>query len=115
MVDRSNGPIMSLIVDRGDEMTLYRWNSTKRKFEPTRVKSPILKGEHVRKLHVEKGQRVRAEVATGELFIRVVEGAWRIQIANSQLTVRHDEAVIIPSGFSHSAVALEDSYALQTE
>ena len=37
--------------------------------------------------------------------------AWRMQIANSQLTVRHDEAVIIPSGFSHSAEAIEDSFA----
>jgi hypothetical protein len=31
------------------------------------------------------------------------------------LTVRHDEAVIIPSGFSHSAEAIEDSFALQME
>jgi len=72
-------------------------------------------GERVRRMHVGKGQRIRAEVATGELFIRVMEGAWRMQIANSQLTVRHDEAVIIPSGFSHSAEAIEDSLALQME
>jgi quercetin dioxygenase-like cupin family protein len=66
-------------------------------------------------VRIGKGQRMRAEVATGELFIRVIEGAWRMQIANSQLTVRHDEAVIIPSGFSHSAEAIEDSFALQME
>jgi quercetin dioxygenase-like cupin family protein len=66
------------------------------------------------KLQMEKGQSSRAEVATGELFIRMIKGAWRMQIANDQLTVRHDEAVIIPSGFSHSAEAIEDSVALQT-
>ena len=44
----------------------------------------------------------------------MIKGAWRMQIANSQLTVRYDEAVIIPSGFSHSAEAIEDSVALQT-
>jgi dTDP-4-dehydrorhamnose 3,5-epimerase-like enzyme len=36
-----------------------------------------------------------------------------MQIAGSQLTVRNDEAVIIPSGFSHSAEAIEDSIAVQ--
>lgn len=66
-------------------------------------------------MRVGKGERIRAEVATGDLCIRVIEGAWRMQIANSLLTVRHDEAVIIPSGFSHSAEAIEDSFALQME
>ena len=92
-------------------MTLYRWDSVERKFTPTSVQNNMPPGERVRRLRVGKGQRVRAEVATGELFIRVIEGAWRMQIANSQLTVRHDEAVIIPSGFSHSAEAIEDSFA----
>jgi hypothetical protein len=66
-------------------------------------------------MRVSKGERIRAEVATGDLCIRMIEGAWRMQIANSHLTVRHDEAVIIPSGFSLSAEAIEDSLALQTE
>jgi quercetin dioxygenase-like cupin family protein len=96
-------------------MTLYRWDSVERKFTPTSVQNHMPPGERVRRLHIGKGQRIRAEVATGELFIRVIEGAWRMQIANSQLTVRHDEAVIIPSGFSHSAEAIEDSFALQME
>jgi mannose-6-phosphate isomerase-like protein (cupin superfamily) len=95
-------------------MTLYRWDSTERKFTATDVQNTMPAGEHVRQMRVEKGQRICAEVATGELFIRVVEGAWRMQIANSQLTVRHNEAVIIPSGFSHSAEAIEDSYAVQS-
>jgi quercetin dioxygenase-like cupin family protein len=72
-------------------------------------------GERVqwKQLRVGKGQRIRAEVASGELFIRMLEGAWRMQIANSHLTVRHNEAVIIPSGFSHSAEAIEDSFVVQ--
>ena len=97
-------------------MTLYRWDSMERKFTSTSVKNTTPPpGERVRRIRVGKGQRVRAEVATGELCIRVIEGAWRMQIADSQLTVRHDEAVIIPSGFSHSAEAIEDSFAVQTE
>lgn len=96
-------------------MTLYRWDSVERKFTPTSVRYDMPPGERVRRMRVGKGQRIRAEVATGELFIRVIEGAWRMQIANSQLTVRHDEAVIIPSGFSHSAEAIEDSFAVQME
>lgn len=96
-------------------MTLYRWDSIDRKFTPTSVRNDMQPGERVRRMRVGKGQHTRPEVATGELFIRVIEGAWRMQIANSQLTVRHDEAVIIPSGFSHSAEAIEDSFALQME
>jgi len=96
-------------------MTLYRWNSAEKKFTPTSVKRTIKPGDGARRLRVEKGQRVRAEVATGDLLIQMIEGAWRMQIANSQLTVRHDEAIIIPSGFSHSAEAIEDSFAVQME
>jgi mannose-6-phosphate isomerase-like protein (cupin superfamily) len=96
-------------------MTLYRWNSVERKFTASSVRNDIPTSERVRRMRVGKGQHIRAEVATGDLCIRVIEGAWRMQIANSQLTVRHDEAVIIPSGFSHSAEAIEDSFALQTE
>ncbi|MEK6323650.1 MAG: hypothetical protein AABN33_18570 [Acidobacteriota bacterium] len=96
-------------------MTLYRWDSVERKFTPTSVQNDMPPAEGaLRRLRVGKGQRIRAEVATGELFIRMLEGAWRMQIANNQLTVRHDEAVIIPSGFSHSAEAIEDSFALET-
>lgn len=96
-------------------MTLYRWDSVERKFTPTNVPSDMPPGERVRRMHVGKGQRICAEVATGDLCIRVIEGAWQMQIADSRLTVRHDEAVIIPSGFSHSAEAIEDSFALQME
>ena len=96
-------------------MTLYRWDSAEKKFMPTSVKRTIKPGEGARRLRVEKGQRVRAEVATGDLLIQMIEGAWRMKIANSQLTVRHDEAIIIPSGFSHSAEAIEDSFAVQME
>jgi len=96
-------------------MTLYRWDSAEKKFTPTSVKRTIKPGETARRLRVEKGQRVRAEVASGDLLIQMIEGAWRMQIANSKLTVRHDEAIIIPSGFSHSAEAIEDSFAVQME
>ena len=96
-------------------MTLYRWDSVERKFTSTSVRREIRPSDRVRQLRVGKGQHTRAEVATGDLWIQMIEGAWRMQIANSQLTVRNDEAVIIPSGFSHSAEAIEDSCALQME
>jgi mannose-6-phosphate isomerase-like protein (cupin superfamily) len=96
-------------------MTLYRWESIERKFTPAPFPSEMLPAERVplKPLRIGKGERVRVEVATGDLFIRMLEGAWRMQIANSQLTVRHNEAVIIPSGFSHSAEAIEDSVVLR--
>jgi quercetin dioxygenase-like cupin family protein len=98
---------------KGIEMTLYRWDSNERRFRQTSARVPAGNQSPLR-LETEKGQRVRAEVATGDLLIRMIKGAWRMQIASSQLTVRDDEAVVIPSGFSHSAEAIEDSIALQT-
>jgi len=96
-------------------MTLYRWDSVERKFARSSVQNDVASGEGaLRKVRVGKGQRIKAEVATGDLCIKVLEGAWQMQIADNQLTVRHDEAVIIPSGFSHSAEAIEDSVALET-
>lgn len=94
-------------------MTLYRWDSIERKFTATSDNTEMPQGDSAQR-RVNKGERTRAEVATGDLLIQVLEGAWRMQIANDQLTVRHDEAVIIPSGFSHSAEAIEDSCALET-
>ena len=96
-------------------MTLYRWDSIERRFTPTSVHNVTPATERLtRRVQAGKGQRIRAEVATGELFIRVIEGAWRMEIANGELTVRHNEGVIIPSGFSHSAEAIKESSALQT-
>lgn len=95
-------------------MTLYRWDSLERKFTPVSIRSDIPSGESIRSVRVGKGQRTRPEIATGEVLIRVLEGAWQMQIADNQLTVRNDEAVMIPSGFSHSAEAIEDSFAIET-
>jgi quercetin dioxygenase-like cupin family protein len=96
-------------------MTLYRWDSTERRFTSTSARIETIIGESApRELHTEKGQRIPADVATGDLCITMLKGAWQMQIANSQLTVRDNEAVIIPSGFSHSAEAIEDSIALET-
>lgn len=67
----------------------------------------------VKSLQVSKGDRVSAELASGESLICLLRGAWRMKMAGGQLTVHHNEAVVIPKGFSHSAEAIEDSFALQ--
>jgi quercetin dioxygenase-like cupin family protein len=97
-------------------MTLYRWDSVERKFTASSVQNDLRQGEQglMKPMRVEKGRRIRAEVATGDLCIQMLSGAWRMEIANSELTVRDNEAVIIPSGFSHSAEAIEDSVAIQS-
>ena len=96
-------------------MTLYRWDSIERRFVPTSVQSEMPRAEQAqtKQLRVDKGQRTRPEVATGDLLIQVLSGSWKMEIANSHVTVRHDEAIVIPSGFSHSAEAIEDSLAVQ--
>ncbi|HXG92309.1 MAG TPA: hypothetical protein VNN73_08070 [Blastocatellia bacterium] len=96
-------------------MTLYCWNSFERRFIPTHDREHIPSGERVllRSLEIGKGERVTGEATSGEQFICILRGAWRMKIAGNLLTVRDSEAVIIPSGFKHSAEAIEDSFALQ--
>jgi homogentisate 1,2-dioxygenase len=97
------------------EMTLYCWDWFERKFILAPVQDQLQWDERVlmKGLRVSKGESVVAEVASGELLICLLRGAMRMKMAGGQLTVRHNEAVIIPKGFSHSAEALEDSFALQ--
>jgi quercetin dioxygenase-like cupin family protein len=96
-------------------MTLYCWDSFERKFMPAPIQDQLQWDERVsmKSLQVSKGESVSAGVASGESLICLLRGAWQVKMAGSQLTVRHDEAVIIPKGFSHSAEAIEDSFALQ--
>lgn len=96
-------------------MKLYCWDSFEKKFMPKVTEEHIPSGERVllESLEVEKGRRVKGEAASGELMICMLRGAWRMKIAESELTVLDNEAVIIPRGFSHSAEAIEDSFALQ--
>ena len=96
-------------------MKLYCWDSFEKKFLPAPDRQQIPSGERVllKSLEVGKGERISGEAATGELMICMLRGAWRMKIAGSPLTVRNNEVVIIPSGFCHSAEAIEDSFALQ--
>jgi mannose-6-phosphate isomerase-like protein (cupin superfamily) len=94
-------------------MKLYRWDSSEREFVPAR-ETRIPRSTETKDLRIGKGERTRSEVATGDLLIEVLEGACRMEIANRELTVHHDEAVVIPSGFSHRTEAIEDSVAVQS-
>ena len=98
-------------------MRVYRWNSSDRKFAPAPAAGDIPSNERVllQSLEIDKGARIRSEGVTGERMICLLRGSWRMNIADSDLVVRRNEAVIIPSGFDHSAEAIEDSFALQLE
>jgi quercetin dioxygenase-like cupin family protein len=98
-------------------MTLYCWDSFERRFLPFPVQDHMPSDERVRltSFQVSKGESLSADVASDELLIYVLRGAWRMKIAGSHLVVRDNEAVIIPSGFGHSAEAIEDSFALRMQ
>jgi quercetin dioxygenase-like cupin family protein len=95
------------------EMRIYQWDSSEKKFTPARDYSPPGERVLMMSLTVEKGERVTGRPAPSEQMICLLRGAWRMKIADKDLIVRRNEAVVIPSGFEHSAVAIEDSFALQ--
>ena len=96
-------------------MKLYHWDSFERRFLAVPVQDHLPSGERVRmmSLQVGKGERVNSVAASDDQMICLLRGSWRMSIANNELVIRRNEAVIIPSGFHHSAEAIEDSFALQ--
>ena|SRR5215831_7219127 len=96
-------------------MRVYRWNPLERNFSPSVMQQDMAPGERVlmESLQVGKGERVRGDGISNERMICLLKGSWRLKVADNNLLVRRNEAVIIPSGFDHSAEAIEDSFALQ--
>ena len=96
-------------------MRLYHWDSFERRFLPVPVQDHLPTGARMRmmSLQVAKGERLNAVATSDDQLICLLKGSWKMRIANNELVVRRNEAVIIPSGFNHSAEAMEDSFALQ--
>ena len=96
-------------------MKVYRWDSYERRFLPARIQDHTPSGESVllQSLQVRKGEMVTSTGLPSERMICLLRGSWKMNIAEHELTVRRSEAIIIPSGFNHSAEAMEDSFAIQ--
>lgn len=63
-------------------------------------------------LTIKSGCAVPEHAHESEQFSYVVSGAMRFQIGGEEVTVRGGELVEIPSNVPHSAVALEDTTAI---
>jgi quercetin dioxygenase-like cupin family protein len=100
---------------RGQSMKVYRWDSYERRFLAARMHDSTAPGERVMlmTLQVKKGDRVSSAGLPDERMICLLRGSWRMNVADHELMVRRSEAIVIPSGFGHSAEAVEDSFALQ--
>jgi quercetin dioxygenase-like cupin family protein len=98
---------------KGDEMRIYLWDSSERKFTPALDYTPPSECALMMSLTIGKGEQVTGRPTPSEQMICLLKGAWHMKIADEDLVVRRNEAVVIPSGFEHSAVAIEDSFALQ--
>ncbi|HLG15097.1 MAG TPA: hypothetical protein VJH03_11425 [Blastocatellia bacterium] len=98
-------------------MKVYRWDSFERRFNPGPFQDYLPPGEKVLMMTVAigKGETVGGTAASGERMFCLLRGSWHMSVAESDLVVRRNEAVIIPSGFPHTAMAIEDSFALQME
>jgi hypothetical protein len=96
-------------------MKLYRWDSFSRVFTATVLQDymPLQDRVVLQGHRLDKGKRLKATVNSEDSLICLLTGSWCVNIANRQLIVHYDEAVIIPSGFEHSVEAIEDSFAVQ--
>jgi len=96
-------------------MTLYRWDATSRTFTSCPIQQHIPSGEKVtlKGINVSKGERVTSDAGPGDTLICLLRGTLKVRVAEGDLIVRNNEAIMIPFGFRHSAEAIEDSFALE--
>jgi homogentisate 1,2-dioxygenase len=94
---------------------LYKWDSFAKRFTPSPIQQHIPKNERIvlRSVAVTKGEELASESVGGERLICLLSGALKVITTSGELIVRDNEAVMIPTGFRHSAQAIEDSLALQ--
>jgi hypothetical protein len=77
-------------------MKLYRWDSFERIFTTTVLKDymPLRERVVLQGHRLDKGKRITATVNSEDSLICMLSGSWRMNIANNQLIVNHDEAVV---------------------
>jgi quercetin dioxygenase-like cupin family protein len=62
--------------------------------------------------YFKKGARVPLHAHAGELLVYVLQGVVQVVAGADDITVREGDLLVVPSGISHQAEALDDAFVL---
>ena len=95
-------------------MALERWNDIPREKMNDLVTRQVLHGDTmtVARLELREGAFVPMHSHSNEQISMIAAGALRFDIGGQEVVVRAGEMLQIPSNVPHSALALEDSVAI---
>jgi quercetin dioxygenase-like cupin family protein len=93
---------------------LYRWDEIALEKVTEMLSRKIVSGERqmLVQVYVKRGCLVPVHVHESEQMTYVLQGALKFMVGGEEITVREGEVLRIPSGVSHQAEALEDTFEL---
>jgi len=93
---------------------LHRWDEIALEKITEMVSRKIVAGEKemLAQIYLKRGALVPMHSHDSEQMTYVLQGALKFVVAGEEITVREGEVLLIPSGVSHQAEALEDTFEL---
>jgi len=95
-------------------VALHRWDEIALEKITEMLSRKVVSGERemLVQVYVKRGCLVPMHAHDSEQMTYVLQGALKFVVAGEEITVREGEVLLIPSGVSHQAEALEDTFEL---
>ena len=93
---------------------LHRWDEIALEKITEMVSQKIIAGERelLAQIYLKRGALVPVNAHESEQMTYILQGALRVVVGGDEITVREGEVLLIPSGVTHQAEALEDTFEL---
>ncbi len=95
-------------------VTLHRWDEIALEKVTEMISRKIITGERemVTQIYLKRGAVVPMHQHESEQMTYVLSGSLRFLVGGEEITVREGELLHIPSGVSHQAEALDDTFEM---
>jgi len=93
---------------------VHRWDEIALEKITEMISQKIVTGERemLAQIYLKRGALVPMHSHESEQMTYILQGALRVVVDGEEMTVREGEVLHIPSGVSHQAEALEDTFEL---
>lgn len=95
-------------------VALHRWDEIALEKVTEMLSRKVVSGERemLVQVYIKRGCLVPTHVHDSEQMTYVLQGALKFVVGGEEITVREGEVLLIPSGVTHQAEALEDTFEL---
>ena len=93
---------------------LHRWDEIALEKITEMISQKVIAGERemLAQIYLKRGALVPVHAHESEQMTYILQGALKVFVGGSEITVREGEVLHIPSGVPHQAEALEDTFEL---